>query len=94
MIAVSRLLKSCAMPAVSWPTASIRCACRRLRPACFSAVTSAIAAQVRMKWPAASNSPREASRPSNTRPMAVTNWYSTTRVSPALASISGHACFR
>ena len=26
MIAISRLLKSCASPAVSWPTASIFCA--------------------------------------------------------------------
>ena len=28
MMMVSRLLKSCAMPPVSWPTASIFCACR------------------------------------------------------------------
>ena len=29
LIPASRLLKSCAMPPVSWPTASIFCACRR-----------------------------------------------------------------
>ena len=63
MMVVSRLLKSCAMPPVSWPTASIFCAwCSRSSAACSAAavsrasVTSVIAAITRSRRPAGSRS--------------------------------------
>ena len=40
----SRLLKSCAMPPVSWPTASIFCACRSCSCAASSSASRALSA--------------------------------------------------
>ena len=91
-IAVSRLLKSCAMPPVSWPIASIAAPAAASWAARFSAVMSAVADQLRMKFPSASNSPRAASLPSNSRRRTTKG--SPSIASPRLAFISGHACRR
>ena len=61
MIAVSTLLKSCATPPASWPTACILVACATWRLRRVSSVVSA-----RLSSTAASPSPRTPARPSET----------------------------
>ena len=71
---MSKLLKSCAMPPVNWPTASIFCACRKLSStfsrsaiSVLSAASASASAFVRSSTCASSSSAARACNARNDR---------------------------
>jgi len=65
---VSRLLKSCAMPPASWPTASIFCACRRRWSSAWRSLRSSTIPSKPVTRPAASRRTRPLRRTGTGRP--------------------------